>query len=111
MTKTMVFNKTVGNASGMQMAGLSNVVLDTLKGVQIGALSFAKTNKRFQLGIITVVDSFDVVSIGFVSIVRKGYYNLSFYTDEMLMTNLTFKMGALTFYNIGGLSANTEMWV
>jgi hypothetical protein len=105
-----VFNQTVGNATGMQMAGFSNVVLDTLKGVQIGALNFAKINKGFQLGIINVVDSSDGVSIGFVSIVRKGYYNLSFYPDEMLMANLTFKMGAHTFYNIWGLSANTEMW-
>ena len=105
-----VFNQTVGNASGLQMAGFSNVVLDTLRGVQIGALNFAKINKGFQLGIINVVDSSDGVSIGFVSIVSKGDYNLSFYTDEMLMTNLTFKMGAHTFYNIWGLSANMEMW-
>jgi len=105
-----VFNQNIGNASGLQMAGFSNVVLDTLKGVQIGSINFAKVNKGFQLGIINIVDSSDGVSIGFVSIVRKGYYNLSLYADEMLMTNLTFKMGAHTFYNIWGLSAKMEMW-
>jgi len=105
-----VFNQNVGNASGLQMAGFSNVVLDALKGVQIGTLNFAKVNKGFQLGIINVVDSSDGVSIGFVSIVRKGYYNLSLFTDEMLMANVNFKMGAHTFYNIWGLSANNEMW-
>ena len=104
------FNRNVGNVSGFQLSVFSNIVLDTLKGLQIGAVNYVKSNNGFQFGFINLADNSSGVSIGFMTIVKKGYYNLSCYTDEMLMPNIAFKMGTKKFYNIWGLSASKEMW-
>jgi len=104
------FNRNGGSVNGFQVSGFSNIVLDTLKGVQIGFFNYVKTNKGLQLGFINTADSSSGVSFGFMSIVKNGYYNLCLFTDEMLMGNLSFKMGTPKFYNIWGLSASKEMW-
>lgn len=105
-----VFNRNIGNVGGVQFSCFSNIILDTLKGIQIGAVNFVKTNNGFQLGIINMADSSSGVSIGFMTVVKKGYYNLSVFTDELLMPNIAFRMGTHKFYNIWGLSASKEMW-
>lgn len=104
------FNRNGGNVDGLQISGFSNLTYDTLKGVQISCVNHSKINNGFQLGIINMADSSSGISIGFMSIVKNGYYDFSLFTDEMLMPNFVFKMGTHKFYNIWGVSASSEMW-
>ena len=104
-------NVVTGDSKGMQISGFANVAAGVSEDAQIsGFINAARVNKGLQLGFINVADSSTGVSIGFMSIVRHGYFNLSLYTDEMLMANLSYKMGTHQFYNIWGVSANKEMW-
>jgi len=104
-------NIATGISKGNQISGFSNVAVGESDGAQIsGFFNYTRKNKGLQLGFINVADSSEGVSIGFMSIVKQGYYKLNLFTDEMLMVNFNFKMGSNKFYNIWGLSANTEMW-
>ena len=104
-------NIATGNSKGNQISGFTNVTVGESDGAQIsGFFNYTRKNKGLQLGFINVADSSEGVSIGFMSIVKQGYYKLNLFTDEMLMANLNYKMGSNKFYNIWGVSANTEMW-
>lgn len=100
-----------GNVKGTTIAGAANVANGEMKGVQIsGLFNYTKINQGLQLGFINVADSSSGVSIGFLSIIKHGYYNFSLFTDEMLMANLNYKMGTKKFYNILGVSLSQKMW-
>lgn len=96
-----------GSVKGMQLAGFSNVA-SHVKGMQIsGFANIAGSLRGMQLGFINIVDSLDRgLPIGFLSIVGKGgYHRMDLWTDELIHTNLAYKVGVPAFYNIFGVGA------
>lgn len=96
-----------GSVKGMQLAGFSNVA-SHVEGLQIsGFANIAGSLSGTQLGFINIVDSLDKgLPIGFLSIVGKGgYHKMDIWTDELIHTNLAYKVGVPWFYNIFGVGA------
>lgn len=92
------FSKTVGLS---QLAGLGNIASSRVKGAQIAALfNYSKYVDGGQFAFINIADSVGGIPIGFVSIVRKGYHKIEISAEEVLYTNLTYKIGVRRFYNI-----------
>lgn len=102
------FTNISGATKGIQLAGFSNVA-SHVKGMQIsGFANIAGSLRGMQLGFINIVDSLDRgLPIGFLSIVgRGGYHRMDLWTDELIHTNLAYKVGVPAFYNIFGVGAN-----
>jgi hypothetical protein len=88
------------SVDGAQVAGFINVTKD-IEGAQIaGFVNVAKKVKGAQIGVINIADSVDGVPIGFLSIVKHGYYRFEFGASESLFANASFKIGVPHFYNI-----------
>jgi hypothetical protein len=84
-----------------QLAGLGNIASERVKGAQIsGLFNYAKYVDGGQFSFINMADSVGGIPIGFISIVRKGYHKIEFSAEEILYTNLTFKLGVRRFYNL-----------
>lgn len=88
-------------ADGGQVAGLANVTTQDVQGIQLAGL-FNRAGRVFgsQIGLINVADSVSGATIGFLSIVRKGYKSLDIWGSEALYGNIAFKTGTRRFYNI-----------
>ena len=94
-------NITSRSSRGMQIAGLGNITSRTLRGMQIaGLLNYAKNNQGFQLGLINLADSSSGVSLGLINIVKHGYHKVSFFTNELVNTNVSLKTGNANLYTI-----------
>ena len=84
-----------------QIAGLGNIAVDRVRGAQIGGLfNYARYVDGGQFGFLNIADSVGGIPVGFLSIVRKGYHKIELSTEEILFSNLTFKIGVRRFYNI-----------
>jgi hypothetical protein len=86
---------------GAQIAGVMNVAANDVKGFQVaGILNYARKVKGIQLGLINIADTVDGASIGFLSIVAKGYHKLALSSNEITPLNVSVKTGTHKFYNI-----------
>jgi len=84
-----------------QLAGLGNIAADRVKGAQISMLfNYAKYVDGGQFSFINIADSVGGIPIGFISIVRKGYHKIEISAEEILYSNITYKIGVRRFYNI-----------
>lgn len=118
-----VFNLVGGTFRGIQASGVYNLALDTVKGVQLaGFINKAESNisgvqvailhneakkiSGLQVGLVNSADSSSGVSIGIVNILRNGFYSVSFSSNSIAPTNVRFKSGTHTFYNILNFGAD-----
>jgi hypothetical protein len=111
-----IFNLVGGNLEGMQTAGVYNLALDTVKGIQLAGFinkaeskitgvqmsilhNEAKEVHGLQVGLVNSADTLKGISIGLFNIIRNGFYKVSFSSNNIASTNLSFKSGTHTFYN------------
>ncbi|HEY6900948.1 MAG TPA: hypothetical protein VI233_09910 [Puia sp.] len=87
--------------NGAQFAGAYNYAR-SVNGVQIsGALNHTRHLRGLQVGLINIADTSDGVSLGLINIVRhKGFYELSYFADEVSPLNLAFRSGNYKLYTI-----------
>lgn len=94
-----------------QFAGIGNIAANRVRGAQIAVLfNYAKYVDGGQVSLFNIADSVGGVPVGLISFVRKGYHKLELSANEILYTNLTYKMGVRKFYNIftGGVQPGSE---
>ncbi len=93
-----VFNYS-SDFSGIQL-GVFNIARD-FSGFQLGVFNISQKLKGVQLGVFNIASSAKKgIPIGLFSIVRKGYYAMEFTANEVMYTNMTYKMGVEQFYTI-----------
>jgi hypothetical protein len=97
-----------GNFRGPQIAGFTNIsTRGKLKGSQVsGFFNYGNRVQGTQIGFLNYADSLTGVPIGFLSIVKHGYHKLELSADEVFYSNLAFRSGVRTFYNIISASYN-----
>lgn len=98
--------------SGTQLGTIN--VARNLNGLQMGTVNVAKSAKGAQIGIINILGKDNgAIPIGLISIVKNGYYNVEFSANEVMYTNVTFKMGVKDFYTIYkfGISFYTSSFI
>lgn len=84
-----------------QVAGIANFANGDINGGQIaGIFNYGHTVKGVQLGFINVADTVGGASIGFLSIVKKGYRRFEVGSNQTLPMTLSFRTGVRRFYNI-----------
>jgi len=94
-------NMTLGNFKGAQIATAANIAIGNVEGAQISVgVNIAKKVKGIQLGLINIADTVDGASIGFINVIRKGKHQLEFSGDELFYTNVSYRMGTSSFYNV-----------
>jgi len=96
--------------NGTQVAGFANIGAGHVGGSQVsGFFNYARSVKGTQIGIFNYADSLGGVPIGLVSIVRHGYHKLEVSGDEVFLTNVSFRTGVRSFYNIllAGIKPNS----
>lgn len=87
--------------TGMQVAGIGNVTAQTMNGVQVaGIFNYAKKLNGLQVGLINISDSSNGYSIGLINIVKHGYHQLVFSTNEITNANIAVKTGNRKLYSI-----------
>lgn len=88
-------------ADGIQIAGLINLAAQKLKGIQIsGLFNYAKEMTGLQIGLINASQANTGYSIGLINYVHHGYHKISLSSNEIINTNLAYKMGNSKLYNI-----------
>ena len=93
-----VFNYS-NDFNGIQV-GVFNVARN-FTGFQLGVFNVSKKLKGVQLGVFNIAGSAKKgIPIGLFSMVRKGYYAMEFTANEVMYTNITYKMGVEQFYTI-----------
>lgn len=93
--------------NGVQLAGLININLDTLSGVQFsGIYNQTKVLNGVQVGLINYVDSIGHgASFGLINIIRNGYRSFQLSTNETFPVNVTVKSGGQHFYTFAKISS------
>lgn len=105
-----LLNVVVDSMRGAQISGMLNVATGNLKGAQIGVVNYARRLKGVQVGLLNITGKVGGVPIGLLSITGKGgYHTLEISADEVFYTNLAFRTGVRSFYNIitAGVRPNT----
>lgn len=118
MQATAVYND-ADSINGMQLAGVTNLSRGRTNGMQLaGVYNQTKKLNGFQLGLVNYADSIGSgVQLGLVSVVRKnGYWEAGVSASDYNNTELTFKMGSRTLYNVYSVGANyfpeqDQLWV
>lgn len=96
-----LFNLAGKSVRGVQLSGVFNLAGKEVRGAQVaGVFNFAKKVKGVQVGLLNISDSIKGVPIGLLSIVFKGYHKIEVSADELFYTNLAFRTGVHSFYNI-----------
>ena len=109
-------NASLDSSYGSQLAGFMNVSLGTVTGVQMaGFLNVAKEVKGIQVAPFNIADSVSGISIGLLSIVRKGHHEVELSYNSFTSYNLAFKTGTRKFFNIlrggsGNWSGNNRFY-
>ena len=103
------FINTAKNVKGCQIAGFGNIT-KSIKGSQVaGFFNVAKKVKGFQVSPFNFCDTIsNGVPVGIFSFVRNGYNKVELESNEIFEGNLHAKFGVRRFYNIIGISANTD---
>lgn len=95
------FNLAGKNVDGGQIAGAVNYCSGDMDGAQIsGTLNICKNMRGVQIGVFNYADTSSGVSIGFLSIVKKGYFKMSLTANEAIPINVSVKTGTHWLYNI-----------
>ncbi|WP_155907092.1 peptidase associated/transthyretin-like domain-containing protein [Lunatimonas lonarensis] len=96
-----VVNLAIMEGKGAQLAGIANYAHSDLSGIQVaGILNVGNRINGSQIGLFNYADSISGVSIGLLSIVRRGYRQVEVGADEVLPLNFAFRTGTRKFYNI-----------
>lgn len=97
-----LLNVSTHQSKGTQIAGLVNVATGTMKGLQVaGLVNFARNLNGVQIGFLNIADTVEQgIPIGFLSIVRKGYFRIEAGATETLTGTASLKIGVSRFYNI-----------
>lgn len=94
-------NTNIGEVKGAQFSGFGNVSVGNVEGVQAsGFFNYARKVKGAQFSFINIADSVDGASVGFLSFVRKGLHQVELSSDEVFYSNVAFRTGTRSFYNI-----------
>lgn len=93
-------NLSTKKTNGAQIASISNISKTKMNGLQVALFNYAKVNNGLQMGLINLSDTANGVSIGLINLVRRGYHAIELTANEVLYTNLSFKLGSQHFYNI-----------
>jgi hypothetical protein len=92
-------NMAMGDAEGFTVAPV-NLFFQDYFGVQIGVVNIVGGLNGLQLGVVNIVGKDnDALPIGLVSIVKDGYYEIEFTSNELAYFNASYKMGVEKFYN------------
>src|SRR5690606_38563400 len=96
-----VMNVALDTVKGSQVAGVLNVALREVRGSQIaGVLNVARKVQGTQVAFLNVADSMNGVPVGFLSFVKTGYHKIEVGADEVFYNNIAFRTGVPAFYNI-----------
>jgi hypothetical protein len=96
-----LLNVAVDSMRGAQISGILNVAAGNMKGAQIGVVNFARRLKGVQVGLLNITGAVGGTPVGLLSITGKGgYHALEVAADEVFYTNLAFRTGVRSFYNI-----------
>jgi hypothetical protein len=100
------FNLVLNRARGVQFADI-NVATRDFTGLQAGVINYAGGLRGVQFGIFNVVgEDNGAIPIGLFSVVKGGYYELEIVTNEVINTNINYKMGVERFYTIYKLGSS-----
>jgi hypothetical protein len=89
------------------------VVVDTVRGGQVGALNFGRVSDGGQLGILNFSDTITGTSVGLLSVALHGYHRFSVVTNDVMAMSLVVRTGTRGFHNILGWSppvTTDERW-
>lgn len=85
--------------------GTINIARD-VNGLQMGTVNIANKVKGAQIGIINIMGSNNgAIPIGIISVVKNGYYAFELSSNEVIYSNLSYKMGVREFYSIFKIGA------
>jgi hypothetical protein len=102
-----VHNMALGNVNGVQAAGFVNRSEGVVRGLQVSSLlNYAQSLRGIQVGLINVADSSSGLSIGLINIIRKGSYQVSVYSNDLINTGIGFKSGTQKLYSTILVGAN-----
>jgi hypothetical protein len=91
-------------------AGMANLALGRLKGVQIGVANVATGSQEgLQVGVVNYAREAKGFSLGIVNIFPEGRTHLDLWTDETGMANLALKHGGEGFHYIYGIGASPRV--
>lgn len=109
-------NLSTGSMHGAQLTSGVNITVDTTFTVQVaGIANFARWIKGSQvstlfniggkvggsqLGLVNVCDTIKGISVGFISIVRKGMHQFEISTSDVNQVLFTLRTGTHRFYNV-----------
>jgi len=89
-----------GSHEGIQLSTI-NIASKELNGAQIGVINFSNKSKGTQLGVINIANSADsIIPIGIINVVKGGYFAFELSSNELLLSNLSYKMGVEKFHTI-----------
>jgi len=92
-------NIVFGEAEGFTVAPV-NLFFQDYSGVQIGVVNMVGGLDGLQVGVVNYVGKDnDALPIGLISVVKDGYYEFEFYSNELAFLNFSYKMGVKKFYN------------
>jgi len=89
-----------GSHKGLQFSTL-NIASKEMSGAQIGVINIASKAKGTQFGLINIASNTDsIIPIGLISVVKGGYFAFELSSNELLLSNLSYKMGVEKFHTI-----------
>lgn len=89
-----------GSHEGLQLSTI-NIASKEMNGAQIGVINVSNKSKGTQFGVINIANSADsIIPIGIISVVKGGYFAFELSSNELLLTNLSYKMGVEKFHTI-----------
>ena len=96
------------NLRGLQLAVIN--VGGSVSGAQIGVVNIADKVDGLQLGVVNVGRSVSGASVGLLSFIGDGYHRASFWSSEVLATNIGFKLGSKRVYTLlaGGIGRHED---
>ncbi len=100
------YNNVCDTVEGAQMAGFANITTKSVHGIQVaGFFNYAKKVNGVQIGVVNIADTISGISIGVFNIIKKGFHQLTLYTDEMGSINYNISLGTNKLYTTIGLTS------
>jgi hypothetical protein len=101
-----------GSHKGLQLSTI-NIASKKMDGAQIGVINVSNKSKGTQFGVINIANEADsIIPIGIINVVKGGYFAFELSSNELLLSNLSYKMGVEKFHTIFrvgiGMSKNKE---
>ncbi|MDX2188936.1 MAG: hypothetical protein SFY32_03660 [Bacteroidota bacterium] len=90
----------ISNQSKVQLSGFVNVSKSITGAQMSGFINVTKYIKGFQLGVVNIVDSCDGVSLGLISLVKKGIHQIEISANEVTYANIAYRSGVKKLYII-----------